>query len=69
VFYAADGQRVPEDLHLADARKLVEAALQRAPEHASYGAVDLDCPLELAGSAVGMQAAQVAQASRGVIHG
>ncbi len=75
VFYAADGQRVPEDLQLADARKLVESALQRAPEQSNYSAVDLDFPMEITVNAATVQAAQAAQAAqatqanRGVIHG
>lgn len=47
VFYAADGQRVPEDLHLANAAALVERALHGAPEQPGYGALDLDFPFEI----------------------
>ncbi len=74
VFYAADGQRVPEDLHLANAGRLVDVALQRAPGQGGFGTVDLDFPLELPAPSAALLPSAPASASasaghRGVAHG
>lgn len=40
VFYAANGQRVPEDLMLADSKMLVQLAINMAPDQSAFGMWD-----------------------------
>ncbi|MDE3012416.1 MAG: flagellar biosynthesis protein FlhF, partial [Pseudomonadota bacterium] len=47
VFYAADGQRVPEDLHLPVAAKLVDRALDGVAASAQAAPGEQDFPFEL----------------------
>ncbi len=47
VFYAADGQRVPEDLHLAESGVLVDRVLQAVPALERASQADGDFPFEL----------------------
>ena len=68
VYYAADGQRVPEDLHLAEARGLVDAALRAPPEQHPFASPDADFPLELP-SAAAYASTKTANGDGGAIHG
>lgn len=53
--FIADGQRVPEDLHLADRRQLLERAFAPRPEANVFGFTDNDLPLVAANSAQAMR--------------
>jgi flagellar biosynthesis protein FlhF len=68
VYYAADGQRVPEDLHVADAQGLIDTALRLAQDPAAGGAAELDFALDLP-PAQGLVTARVAVSESGVLHG
>lgn len=53
--FIADGQRVPEDLHLADRRQLLERAFAPRPEANVFGFTNNDLPLVAANSAQAMR--------------
>lgn len=55
VSFVADGQRVPEDLHLATASRLVERALAPAREPRLFGLTNGDLPLVAANSTAAMR--------------
>jgi flagellar biosynthesis protein FlhF len=48
LYYISNGQRVPEDLHLADAAMLVDRAFRNKKEAAAQY-TDADLPLMMAG--------------------
>jgi flagellar biosynthesis protein FlhF len=48
LFYISNGQRVPEDLHLADKAMLVDRAFRLTREHAATQYADSDLPLLMA---------------------
>ena len=47
--YVTNGQRVPEDLHLANSLYLVDRALKAGQENSPFAMNDQDCPLVMAG--------------------
>lgn len=51
LYYVTNGQRVPEDLHLASPLYLVERAIRLAPETGSFAFADEDVPYLFAESA------------------
>lgn len=53
--FVADGQRVPEDLHLADCRQLLARAFAPRPEANVFGFTNNDLPLVAANSAQAMR--------------
>ncbi len=53
--FVADGQRVPEDLHLADRRQLVERALAPPREPRIFGLTNGELPLVAANSTAAMR--------------
>ncbi len=53
--FVADGQRVPEDLHLADTRQLVERAFAPPREPRIFGVGNGELPLVAANSAAAMR--------------
>jgi flagellar biosynthesis protein FlhF len=48
--YITNGQRVPEDLHLANASYLVDRAFRPPETHASFGLEEGEFPLIMAGA-------------------
>jgi flagellar biosynthesis protein FlhF len=68
VYYAADGQRVPEDLHLADGPELVDLALRSVPNAEDAAAAEVDFPLELPPLQT-LAAARPSHGESGVVHG
>ncbi len=63
VYYVTNGQRVPEDLHLASPLYLVERAIRLAPETGMFAFTDDDVPYLFA------ESASLAQASSGAAPG
>ncbi len=53
--FVADGQRVPEDLHLADGKRLVERAFAPPREPRIFGLTNGELPLVAANSAAAMR--------------
>ncbi len=53
--FVADGQRVPEDLHLADSKRLVERAFAPPREPRIFGLTNAELPLVAANSAAAMR--------------
>ncbi len=54
VSFIADGQRVPEDLHVADRRRLIERAFAPAGDVSLFGLTNGELPLVAANSAAAM---------------
>ena len=54
VSFVADGQRVPEDLHVADRKRLIERAFAPAADLSLFGLTNGELPLVAANSAAAM---------------
>lgn len=63
LYYVASGQRVPEDLHVANKQYLIDRAFKLKRETAPFRYLDEELPLLMAGASV---AARARQASREV---
>ncbi|MFZ6658166.1 flagellar biosynthesis protein FlhF [Undibacterium sp. TJN19] len=53
VYYVASGQRVPEDLHIANKQYLIDRAFKLKRETAAFRFLDEELPLLMAGTATG----------------
>ena len=65
MFYVANGQRVPEDLHVANREYLVDRAFKLKRETAPFQYQDSELPLVVANAARGMNDASLREVSLG----
>lgn len=65
LYYVTNGQRVPEDLHLASPLYLIERAIRLAPETGSFAFAEEDVPYLFAESATQTSQSLVAGAMSG----
>lgn len=66
VYYVASGQRVPEDLHIANKLYLIDRAFKLKRETAAFRLLDEELPLLMAGTMGAGNAARAATVSREV---
>jgi flagellar biosynthesis protein FlhF len=65
LYYVASGQRVPEDLHVANKQYLIDRAFKLKRETAAFRLNDDELPMMLAGAAMAHQANNANNANRG----
>lgn len=65
LYYVANGQRVPEDLHVANKQYLVDRAFKLKRETAPFELRDAELPLVMAGTAGAMQDRSLREVSLG----
>ena len=61
LYYVASGQRVPEDLHVANKQYLIDRAFKLKRETAAFRYLDEELPLIMAGAVQGRSAAGMAK--------
>jgi flagellar biosynthesis protein FlhF len=65
LYYVSNGQRVPEDLHLADRAMLIDRAFRLKKGEAATQYADAELPLLMAGAASAMSDRSLREVSLG----